>query len=60
MDMKEPTEKELRDFLLKQFYEEKLKSKIDLLNGDEQEVTDKYRSRLRTIDAEGDAANLLI
>ncbi|HHT0026183.1 TPA: hypothetical protein ACTW97_002220 [Klebsiella michiganensis] len=52
MDIKEPTEQELRDFLLKKFYEEKLNSKIDLLNGNEQEVTDKYRSRLRTIDAE--------
>ncbi|HDY3604530.1 TPA: hypothetical protein RQ360_001281 [Klebsiella michiganensis] len=52
MDMKEPTEQELRDFLLRKYYEEQLNDKNDALNNIEQKVTDRYRSRLRSVDAE--------
>lgn len=52
MDMKEPTEQELRDFLRQKYLEDKIKVEVAEHSKSKERVIERYRNRLMKVNAE--------
>lgn len=52
MDMKEPTEQELRDFLRQKYLEDQIKDEVAGYSKSKEKVIERYRDRLMKVNAE--------